>query len=207
MSAQPIEHATSARAAGIDPTGAAGTAAIPTRPTAHRPPGTPGVVTPLRPRSRPAVGPALPRTSTARPWDRVRFVAHVPRPDILSGDTGEPVSEAPVPDEAEGDRLAAAVAAGAIEALLGVRSPAQLTRWLAPHLYDALVRRVGLAARLQGRPETFTHARVRTVVGCTPADGVREVSAVVHDGAKVRAVAVRLEAFRGRWRTVALEIG
>lgn len=199
MSAQPVEHVTTRPVVGGSQ--------CPTSPRAHRPAREPGVVTPLRPRTRPAVGPALPRTSTAHPWDRVRFVAHVPRPDILSGDEGEPPSQVSAPEAAEGDRVAAAVAGGAIEALLGVRSPAQLTRWLAPHLYDALLRRVGLAARLQGRPETFTHARVRTVIGCTPATGVREVSAVVHDGTKVRAAAVRLEAFRGRWRAVALEIG
>jgi hypothetical protein len=30
---------------------------------------------------------------------------------------------------------------------------------------------------------------------------------VVHDGARVRGAAVRLEAHRGRWRATALEIG
>src|SRR5699024_8157298 len=111
MSAQPIEHATTRPVAG---------GPAPAVPRSHRPPAGPGVVTPLHPRNRPAVGPALPRTSTARPWDRVRFVAHVPRPDILSGDEGEPPPLAPAPEASEGDRVAAAVAAGAIEALLGV---------------------------------------------------------------------------------------
>jgi hypothetical protein len=48
---------------------------------------------------------------------------------------------------------------------------------------------------------------VRSMRLCRPADGVVEASAVVVDRGRVRAVALRLEEFGGRWRVCALEIG
>jgi hypothetical protein len=49
--------------------------------------------------------------------------------------------------------------------------------------------------------------RVRRVRVCAPREGVAECSAVVHDGTRVRALAIRLERQPDRWQVTALEIG
>jgi Family of unknown function (DUF6459) len=48
---------------------------------------------------------------------------------------------------------------------------------------------------------------VQSVHGCSPRDGVAEATVVVNDGARIRAVAVRLEGWDGRWRVTALQLG
>jgi hypothetical protein len=40
---------------------------------------------------------------------------------------------------------------------------------------------------------------------CIPAEGVAEASAVVDEGARTRALALRLEADDGRWRLLAYD--
>jgi hypothetical protein len=142
----------------------------------------------------------VPRTSAARPWDRVRFTG--PAPARASQDPpGEP-GELPDPHQ-----WAGALVRSAVEALLGVRPTAQLARWLSSELYDSLARRAGLAVRVLGRPAVARRAMVRRVHVCEVGPGTVEASVVVHDGERVRAAAVRLEAHRGRWRATALEIG
>ncbi|MGC5615264.1 Rv3235 family protein [Georgenia sp. Z1491] len=182
---------------------------LPSRPRIVAAQGPPGSVSRVRRRTVPAVPPPLPRTSLERPWDRVRFAAeHRPGAEMFEdGPAPGRDEEPPRADEADLERLAAGIVQHAVEALLGTRSPAQLARWLAPPLYESLSRRAGLAGRLQGRPDRFTHVVVRRTIGSTPSERAREVSVVVHDGTKVRAAAVRIEVFRGRWRAVALEIG
>jgi hypothetical protein len=95
----------------------------------------------------------------------------------------------------------------AVEALTGSRPVAQLARWLTGDLYDVLSRRSGLAVRIKGRPATARPAVVRSVRVCQLSPLVAEAAVVVHDGARVRAAAVRIEAHRGRWRATALDIG
>ena len=190
MSAQALHTPSPAR-----PTTRARLAAVPEHPVAARQ---------VHARRIPAVGAGAPVTSHGQPWDRVRFTG-VARPgaeDLEDEPVGAPESEWPA-----ADRLAGAVARHAVEALLGARSPAQLARWLAPALYEALSRRVGLAGRLQGRPPRVSHVAVRATSGSSPAPHAREVSVVLHHDGRSRAAAVRLETFRGRWRAVALEIG
>ena len=179
---------------------------LPNRPRLRKLPDLPGTVNRITPRTAPAVGPAIPRTSDERPWDRVRFTAES-RAGAEVFDEDAPPRPATEGSGPEADRIAAGIAQHAVESLMGMRSHAQLARWLAPALYEALARRVGLAARLQGRPQRALHVSVRAVSGCAPVPHAREVSVVVHDGTKVRAAAIRLETFRGRWRAVALEIG
>jgi hypothetical protein len=54
---------------------------------------------------------------------------------------------------------------------------------------------------------TSRRAVVRGVRVCEPADGVAETCAVVVDGARVRALAMRLVGVDGRWRIEALQVG
>lgn len=145
---------------------------------------------------RPAAPPA-----TTPPWDRVRF-----RADASTTSDAAP----PEPDVRELPPVApwaATLARAAVEVLTGSRPSAQLARWLTADLYEALVRRAGLAVRINGRPAQALCARVRRVRCSEVRPGVHEVAVVVHDGVRVRAAAVRVECRRGRWQATALEIG
>lgn len=147
----------------------------------------------------PAPAPAPGATRSAAPrWDRVRFAGeHDDEPTV-------PVSVLPDTDPA---LWAGALVRAAVETLQGVRPPTQLSRVMSPGLYDALARRAGLAVRVLGRPDRAQPARVRLVRVCPIVPGTVEAAVVVHDGARLRAAAVRLRVHRGRWRATALEIG
>jgi hypothetical protein len=106
----------------------------------------------------------------------------------------------------------------AVEVAAGLRQPSQLTRWTTGAVRDALARRGALnrrgpstagpgAARPAAVGAAPRRAVVRSVRASSPAPGVAEASAVVADGTRLRAVALRLEAFEGRWRVTALQIG
>jgi hypothetical protein len=58
-----------------------------------------------------------------------------------------------------------------------------------------------------GQVHWLHRARVRTIRLDEPADGVAELAVTVQDGARVRALALRLEARHGRWRCTRLQIG
>ncbi len=166
--------------------------------------GTPAPVLRLRPipvsEPRAAQGVLL----AARPADPVGqvplpFDAGVPdaRPAPPSGVV--PAAELPDPRQ-----WALRFARVALEVVTGLRPPAQLVRWTTPAVLAALTRRHALAQRGGGRPPM---AAVRSMRVCEPAAGVAEVAAVVADGARVRALAVRLEGEGGRWRVVAFDLG
>ncbi len=92
----------------------------------------------------------------------------------------------------------------ALEVATGLRSPAQLVRWSTQPVLAALTRRHALAQRGGGRPPRAT---VRSLRVCEPAPAVAEVAAVVADGARVRALAFRMEGEGDRWRISAFELG
>ncbi|MFC8922744.1 Rv3235 family protein [Cellulosimicrobium sp. NPDC057127] len=116
-----------------------------------------------------------------------------------------PAAPVPLPDPTS---LCCAVVRAAIEVLRGERTVQQLTRWVTPQIYDALARRARLVLEAPGpaetaaRPVTIRRARVMRLGA-----EVAEATVVVDDGGRVRAAAARLEARRGAWRVVALEIG
>ncbi|MEE6282718.1 Rv3235 family protein [Georgenia sunbinii] len=144
------------------------------------------------------LAPAPPSTT----WDPLSFRAAVT--DVEDIDPAPPDMLAALP--APGPWAGALVRA-AVEVLTGSRPPAQLARWLSLDLYESIVRRAGLAVRILGRPQPARVAQLRRVHCHTVRPGVHEVAVVVHDGVRVRAAAVRIEAWRGRWRATALEIG
>lgn len=97
-------------------------------------------------------------------------------------------------------RLCGAVVLAAVEALRSARPLAQLARWVSPEVYESLSR----AAR---PAEPAGRATVRGLRVCRISPTVAEGTAVVHDGARVRAAAVRFEIHRGSWRATVLQIG
>ncbi|MEZ0449601.1 Rv3235 family protein [Cellulomonas sp. ICMP 17802] len=148
-----------------------------------------------------ATGPAhtVPLTASAR----VAVLRVSDRSPMVDVDDDEP---GPLPG---GDPavVARTIALAALEVLAGRRSPAQLARWLTPGVYDSLQVRAGLTQRVLGEGGVARPPVIRRARACRVGTHVLEASVVADDGARVRAVAVRLEGHRGSWRVTALEIG
>jgi hypothetical protein len=167
--------------------------------------GTPAPVLRLRPIpvSEPRAAQGVPLAP--RPPD---VAGQVPLPFDAGVPEARPAPPAGVPGTAAGlpdpRQWALRFTRVALEVVTGLRPPAQLVRWTTPAVLAALTRRHALAQRGGGRPPM---AAVRSMRVCEPAAGVAEVAAVVADGARVRALAVRLEGEGGRWRVVAFDLG
>ncbi|MGA1501100.1 MAG: Rv3235 family protein [Candidatus Nanopelagicales bacterium] len=101
-------------------------------------------------------------------------------------------------------RLAPAI----IEGAAGERPAGQLTRWVTRDIRETLARRGAAALRHPaGKDRPPQCRRVRSVRVTSPAPGIIEASAVVIGSVRARAVALRLEAVRGRWLATAVELG
>jgi hypothetical protein len=97
------------------------------------------------------------------------------------------------------------LAQAVVEVMSGLRQPPQILRWTTPEVYAVVARRGAVSARRGST--TARRAVVRSVRVCEPADGVAEACAVVLDGPRVRALAMRLVGVDGRWRIEALQVG
>lgn len=111
---------------------------------------------------------------------------------------GDPETELPDPT-----RLCGAVVLAAVEALCSARPLGQLARWVSPEVYESLAR----AARPSLEGSVQRGAVVRGLRVCRISATVAEGCAVLHDGVRVRAAAVRFEVHRGSWRATVLQIG
>jgi hypothetical protein len=96
-----------------------------------------------------------------------------------------------------------------IEVLAGARDLEQLARWVTDDVYRNLGTRVVLASRarrakgLVPQRPTFSIGRVHI---SEPADGVVEGVVMVHQRARSRAVAIRLEGLDQRWRASVINV-
>ncbi|MBE9928200.1 energy transducer TonB [Cellulosimicrobium cellulans] len=183
------------------------TTATPTAaPTA--PPSSGVAVRPVRSTSVPSAPPARllrclgdPTVATVDVTDPT--TARAPQHVVRGRPLGRPTTPVPLPDPTA---LCCAVVRAAVEVVRGERTVGQLARWVSPEIYEALARRARLVAEGPGetpaRPVSVRRARVLRI-----GDGVAEGTVIVQDGDRVRAAAARLEARRGAWRVVALEIG
>ncbi|MGC5167073.1 Rv3235 family protein [Luteimicrobium sp. DT211] len=129
---------------------------------------------------------------------------------LTSGDAAATAAPAPAGEQSElpdPTRLCCAVVRGAVEVARGDRPVAQLARWVSPEVLEALSTRAALVRGLPRPPRVPRPALVRRarVVRLSPTSA--EASVVVEDVDRVRAAALRVEAHRGQWRVVALEIG
>lgn len=89
----------------------------------------------------------------------------------------------------------------------GQRPVAQLVRWTAPALFRDLERRTRLVQQARGPAARSVRPQVRSVHVCRPDTQVAEVSVHVREGARSRALALRLERRHGRWLCTVLEFG
>ncbi len=150
---------------------------------------------------RPARGVLPPTGEGAPPPGQAELPFAPPAGSPRRGAAPRPARPDGLPDPREWARRFAQVA---LEVAAGLRPPAQVLRWTTPSVQAALTRRHALAQRAGGRP---TRTTVRSLHVCEPAPAVCEVSVVVTDGRRVRALALRLQAEGGRWRVGALELG
>ncbi|MEZ5117132.1 MAG: Rv3235 family protein [Candidatus Nanopelagicales bacterium] len=134
-----------------------------------------------------------------------------PTPDAAAHAAADPTAERGV-DPADGlppagpwvARLARAV----LEVVSGERPSGQLVRWTSRPVHAELARRAACARRHpvnQGRSPMVR--QVRSVRVCPVAPGIVEACAVVSGPQRARAVAIRLEAHRGRWLATAVAVG
>ena len=93
---------------------------------------------------------------------------------------------------------AANLARAIVEVVTGARQAPQLRRWLLPDLYAALV---GVHLSPCARGTTPIHVRT-----CAIDEKHTEVAVIVATATRTYALALRLEEYRGRWMTTALEL-
>lgn len=161
--------------------------------------------TPLR--VAPAVPAVLPAPLVTRPVVRQ---AVVPVPLQPADEPVRPAVRTPSTELPDPQRWAGQFVQAAVEVSIGLRPVTQLVRWTTEEVYALLSRRhdVATRARRSGRltvPPGRT--RVRSVRTEEIRDGVVEASAVVVDGTRARAVALRLEGLDGRWQVGAFVLG
>lgn len=159
-------------------------------------PATAGQVTPL------AVAPRSLRTACAQPplplvWDG-RGTAASERPYAR---VVHRAGQAPRPGAAGGlpepGAWLVALLQTMREVVTGDRSRHQLRRWVGAEVYEWLGRASASSGPTSLGPTSL--GMVRSVHVCEPAAGVVEATALVTEGGRVRAVALRLEAVHGRW--------
>lgn len=96
-----------------------------------------------------------------------------------------------------------------VEALSGERPVRQMASWMAPSVYDQLVRRLSACAKATGRMPAGRRARVVSVHVIMVDPDTAELAARFVHGQRSRAIAVRLEARRNHrgismWQCTAL---
>lgn len=112
------------------------------------------------------------------------------------------------PEPADPAEIIRPLATALVEVLAGRRPVVQLVRWTSPAVYAALSSRAAVAHRRRlTHPGGPVRVTVRRIVLSRPREGVAEVSIVVIDGTRVRAVAISLGVQCGRWIVEALQVG
>ena len=123
-------------------------------------------------------------------------------------DAPRPTSRAQLPEPMP---WAGRLVQGILEVLAGVRPLSQLVRWTTTEVYDSISTRTEHRFRRISETRDVAPHRlaevVRSVHVSEPVDGIAEVCAIVQQGPRCRAVALRLEGIDGRWQCTALQIG
>ena len=167
-------------------------------------------ITKLKESTTPPYTNKLNATDTAklpqRDWDRMSISARY-TPTVHWADTEHDLDR-PLPRTANDiTKVARTITTHILNTLLGHTPPSTLRPWLAPEVYGTLVRRTNLALRVKGRAPMHQRPRVGKIFVSPIRNRAFEVSLVAHDGSRGRAIALRLEYWRERWRVMAMEIG
>ena len=122
----------------------------------------------------------------------------------LKPDPARPIARDTLPDAGT---WAANLTRGIIEVLLGRRPIMQLRRWVVPGLYDQIdATDFDPGGALPARRTSPAPCRVMSVSTCAIKPGTGETTVVFAVCGRIRAAALRLEDFRGRWLATALDI-
>lgn len=148
------------------------------------------------------------RSTTSQPKLRVVSRTHeAPRKEVLG--EGVLTGDAVTADLPNPEPLLRNLGRSVFEAMAGVREVEQMARWITPDVYSRLLSRVQHAARarrVRGKSTRRPIIETKTCIWQMPRPGVVEATVLVDLGPRVRAVVIRLEAFRGRWRAERLHI-
>ncbi len=156
----------------------------------------------------PTPGPVrAPRTASPQAGHQLRLVVSdpIPAPRVWSDSVRTDVGTL-----GDAGEFARRITQAVVDVLAGHRPAHQLLRWSRPDVFEALRRRAAVTVARPNRPGVTPAGRrpvVRSVRVCDVAAHAVEASAVVIDGDRARAIAMRLEAIDGRWRLTALELG
>jgi len=122
-----------------------------------------------------------------------------------------PEPEAPKPAERPDPRQwGGRVTLAAFEIMLGHRSASQLARLVDSrtlHVLAMNTNRIGIERRRQRGNVVPGRPRLTSVRCYQPHPDAAEITAIVHDGVRIRAVAMRLTARGGQWMATAFEMG
>jgi hypothetical protein len=190
--------------------------------------------TPVNTTTRLAINSAatLPATDI-RPAARFNSIALDPReefepandPDIQVGQSNvfrfprvpreRPVDKRQLKLQADIKRMTQSIGSAFIEAELGIRPFAQLASWLEHELFHKLQPRVHYQAHghyqaaRRGEPDSRKVPSIKTigVRAAMQRNGEWESSMTIRIGNRARAIAMRLQLHRDRWRVIALEVG
>lgn len=138
------------------------------------------------------------------PAPRMTLVA----PDVTSRGAVSPVRAWELSDPDPGT-LCSSLARCVIEILAGARPLDQISPWVSDGVYVHLLRRTVLAARARAlSAEDALRPRLRLGEPrlSRPSDGVVEAVVLVHQQGRSRAVAMRLERHRARWRATTINV-
>jgi hypothetical protein len=125
-------------------------------------------------------------------------------PTVWAGpdDEDEPPSAPDLARLPDPRRWSALLAQAVVEILAGRRPVAQVVRWVDPEITE----RLRCSAPTPVRAAGAVPVRVRRVRVSTSVDGTVEAVAVVDDGTRCRAIALRLEALHRRWVCTSLDL-
>ncbi len=156
------------------------------------------------PLTRPTIDPARATGSPGAPREHRRQLRDIDDQDFAQQPTPRTQLPEPMP-------WAGRLVQGILEVLSGMRPVSQLVRWTTTDVYDSICTRAERRSRMMGEPRDIAPGRLAEVVRSVhvnePADGIAEVCAIVQQGPRCRAVALRLEGIDGRWQCTALQIG
>lgn len=105
--------------------------------------------------------------------------------------------------------LCANLALCVVEILAGARALDQVGRWVTDSVFVHLLRRTVIAARsraVSSQEVMRPRFSIGTPLLTHPADGVVEAVVMVHQVSRSRAIALRLERHRARWRATAISV-
>lgn len=121
---------------------------------------------------------------------------------VDTDDEDEPVPPPDLGRLPDPRRWTALLAQAIVEILAGRRPVAQVVRWVDPEIAERLRRSAPTPVRAAGG----VPVRVRRVRVSTSVDATVEAVAVVDDGTRCRAIALRLEALHRRWVCTSLDL-